>query len=121
MSIDECPHCGAPLRPNAVACRECGSDIETGWSDDIDYHSVELPEEPLPSGRSANFRTVAIICVVLMLGGAGALFSLGRKEVAGTILILALLLPVALMKLPGESDDDRDEPPVPKSDRYGPR
>ncbi len=119
MSTDFCPHCDAPLRPNAVACRECGSDLETGWSSDIDYHSIELPEEPLPTGRSANFRTIAIICVVLMLAGVLAL--LGIKDVAGVVLVLALFLPVALSKLPGRDEPDQDEPQVPKSDRYGKR
>ena len=29
-----CPHCGAKVRRDAASCRECGSDAETGWSDD---------------------------------------------------------------------------------------
>ena len=29
-----CPHCGAPVAVGAISCRECGSDAETGWSDE---------------------------------------------------------------------------------------
>jgi len=27
-----CSHCGAPLKRKASFCRECGSDLDTGWS-----------------------------------------------------------------------------------------
>jgi hypothetical protein len=66
-----CPHCDSPLSPRAVACRECGSDIETGWSDDVDYHSVALPEDdPSPRARGPWIKTIAILCVFALLGGA---------------------------------------------------
>ena len=32
----DCPHCGAKVRCGALACPECGSDDETGWSEDWD-------------------------------------------------------------------------------------
>lgn len=38
-----CPHCGAPVRRGARACRECGSDARTGWSDEADLPGLELP------------------------------------------------------------------------------
>ena len=44
-----CPHCGEELADNARACRGCGSDAETGWSEDIEYHSVEIPEFSYPT------------------------------------------------------------------------
>jgi hypothetical protein len=37
-----CPHCGAQVPSNATACPECGSDEETGWSENADY------DEPFP-------------------------------------------------------------------------
>ena len=42
----DCPHCGAPVKSTARACRECGSDLKTGWQseDEIDYQSIELPD-----------------------------------------------------------------------------
>ena len=41
---DECPNCGAPLKPDAVFCHECGSDAETGWREDSDLESLDLPQ-----------------------------------------------------------------------------
>ena len=38
-----CPHCGAPVPRGASACRECGSDGRTGWSEDADLTGLELP------------------------------------------------------------------------------
>lgn len=42
----ECPNCGADVAVGSKACRECGSDATTGWSDsdDLDYTSVDLPD-----------------------------------------------------------------------------
>ena len=59
--MDECPHCGEPIEEDATFCRHCGSDEETGWSPDVDYYSVELPEdddelEPLPPPPPEDLR-----------------------------------------------------------------
>ena len=43
--MEECPHCGEPLEDSAESCPHCGSDFETGWKSDLDYYSVELPED----------------------------------------------------------------------------
>ena len=48
--MEVCPHCGEELKPGALSCRSCGSDAATGWKEDLDYYSVELPEDP-PSKR----------------------------------------------------------------------
>jgi hypothetical protein len=37
-----CPHCGADVPMSAAACRECGSDNETGWSEDADVWDAEI-------------------------------------------------------------------------------
>lgn len=63
-----CPHCGEPLPENATFCRYCGSDAETGWDEDVDYHSVELPErewdEEAESSRTSTFTQVtAWVCL----------------------------------------------------------
>ncbi len=41
-----CPNCGADVAVGAKACRECGSDAQTGWQSeaDVDYASVDLPD-----------------------------------------------------------------------------
>lgn len=45
--MQDCPHCGAEVAEGRLACRECGSDIETGWGDphEIDYQSVDLGDD----------------------------------------------------------------------------
>ena len=40
-----CPHCGESIRRDALSCRHCGSDDNTGWSYATDYDGVDLPEE----------------------------------------------------------------------------
>ncbi len=72
----ECPNCGAEVAANARACRECGSDANTGWKhgDELDYQSVEIPDgyggefDSKPS-RSAllSRRAVAVVALVVAL------------------------------------------------------
>ena len=38
-----CPHCGADVPMSAAACRECGSDNETGWSEDAHVWEAGIP------------------------------------------------------------------------------
>jgi Uncharacterised protein family UPF0547. len=45
MSPTVCPNCGAEVPANAKACPECGSDEETGWSDEAYTGGLDLPEE----------------------------------------------------------------------------
>ncbi|MCI0745153.1 MAG: zinc ribbon domain-containing protein [Verrucomicrobia subdivision 3 bacterium] len=40
-----CPNCGADVPPNALACPECGSDHETGWSDEATGQRIGLPDD----------------------------------------------------------------------------
>lgn len=42
---DICPHCGADLPRNAKACPECGSDEETGWSEEARASGADLPDD----------------------------------------------------------------------------
>jgi transcription elongation factor Elf1 len=35
-----CPHCGAQVRVGAAACRACGSDADTGWSDEAETYAA---------------------------------------------------------------------------------
>lgn len=43
MTPDVCPVCGAVVPEKAKACPECGSDDETGWSDEGRADSLGLP------------------------------------------------------------------------------
>jgi hypothetical protein len=40
-----CPNCGAEVPANAKAYPECGSDEETGWSEEAHTGGLDLPEE----------------------------------------------------------------------------
>ncbi len=45
MAPEICPHCGAEVPPEAKVCPACGSDEQTGWSDDAYTGGLGLPEE----------------------------------------------------------------------------
>jgi ribosomal protein L40E len=41
-----CPVCGADVHPNALACRECGADHNSGWREDAGAEDgLDLPDE----------------------------------------------------------------------------
>ena len=40
-----CSHCGAEVPAKALACPECGSDKNTGWSDQTIYDGTDI-EDP---------------------------------------------------------------------------
>jgi hypothetical protein len=40
-----CPHCGTEVPRNAKACPECGSDENTGWSENASIGGLNLPDE----------------------------------------------------------------------------
>ena len=81
-----CPHCGAEFRAGAKACRNCGSDAETGWSaeawqevsgyaepdaddDDEEYREFlarEFPDETAASPGSLSW-TMKLMIVLLVL------------------------------------------------------
>lgn len=42
---DICPNCGAEVPAKAKACPECGSDEQTGWSEQARYDSLDLPDD----------------------------------------------------------------------------
>ena len=67
-STFECPHCGAPVPAGRLACPECGSDAGTGWqsSEEIDYQSVELPDDHQPASSRPTLM-VPIVSAVLVL------------------------------------------------------
>lgn len=46
-----CPHCGALVASGALACAECGSDAQSGWSEQAEAWAGDLPTG---YGRSDN-------------------------------------------------------------------
>lgn len=49
-----CPNCGAEVSPKAKACPECGSDENTGWSEDTMYDALDLPEVETPDEQPSS-------------------------------------------------------------------
>jgi hypothetical protein len=45
MTPEVCPNCGAEVPRNAKACPECGSDEQTGWSEEAHTGGLGLPDE----------------------------------------------------------------------------
>jgi hypothetical protein len=45
MSPGVCPNCGAEVPPRTKACPECGSDEQTGWSEEARQDGLDLPDE----------------------------------------------------------------------------
>lgn len=89
-----CSHCGAKVAAPALACPECGSDAQTGWSEDaaawageppagydeddeFDYEETlrneGLAEDGRPSRETLRRRRLAavslllVVCIVLWL------------------------------------------------------
>ena len=43
-----CPHCGAEVPEEALACPECGSCSETGWSTKASYDRIGVDSDDEP-------------------------------------------------------------------------
>ncbi len=50
MRPEICPNCGAEVPPDAKACPACGSDENTGWSEDAETSGLNLPGEEFDYG-----------------------------------------------------------------------
>ena len=78
-----CPHCGAEVPPKARVCPECGSDAQTGWSQQAEGDGLDLPDEefdydkfvdrefgsakPVPDGIHWFWWIVAIVLLIAFL------------------------------------------------------
>lgn len=79
-----CPNCGAEVPPKAKACPECGSDEQTGWSEQASYDNLDLPDEnfdyddfverefskakPIPRGIHWFWWLVAVLVLCALIG-----------------------------------------------------
>jgi hypothetical protein len=109
-----CPHCGAEVRPGALACRECGSDAETGWGDPDEISSLgaltSLPDalDPeLPAPRPTGGRRGLRIAGILGLGLAAAgilVWAVGWQigvRAAAVVAVIALAVSFRITPAPG--------------------
>lgn len=70
-----CPNCEAEVPLKSLACPECGSDKNTGWSDDTIYDGLGLPEEDTINQQTSTslfqnkyfISIVTIISIVIFL------------------------------------------------------
>jgi hypothetical protein len=83
MPPEICPNCGAEVPANAKACPECGSDEDTGWSEEAEAGGLDLPDEtfnyeefverefggkkPMPHGIRWYWWIIALILAVTFL------------------------------------------------------
>jgi hypothetical protein len=83
MAPEVCPNCGAEVPPNARSCPECGSDENTGWSDEAYASGLDLPDEqfdydeftkrefgrksPIPRGLHWGWWLVGIALLIALL------------------------------------------------------
>lgn len=68
----ECPNCGAQVPGDALSCPECGSDDDTGWSEDTIYDGVDFPdpygdEDPQESGGWTWIIIAGVLVIALVL------------------------------------------------------
>ncbi len=83
-----CPHCGAAVPSDASACRECGSDDETGWSESAAYGFFYDDEpETSPSRSTTWVKPLMAFLVILVLSSY-----LAYNLTWGKYLVLILLL-----------------------------
>jgi hypothetical protein len=73
-----CPFCGAEISLRAKACRECGADDQTGWSDktyldgidlgdDLDYDKIAASEFGTGRKRPKHLVRTVIAAFLLLL------------------------------------------------------
>jgi hypothetical protein len=64
-----CPYCGGDVPIKALACPNCGSDEETGWSEEAKYMHLlpEREEEPVAASRRGDWRGPAVVAVALLV------------------------------------------------------
>ena len=74
-----CPHCGAEVDIDAVACPACGSDEETGWSEGTAYDGLDLyDDEPVPPGYSPRMKwAITAVTILILSAFIAAIFRWG--------------------------------------------
>ena len=87
---ETCPVCGEDVPRNALACRECGADYNSGWKDDAAlYDGLDLPDDSFDyrefvaqefqSSRRTGIKPVWWITGVVLLVALILLFFYGAR------------------------------------------
>lgn len=117
MEESPCTHCGELIPDDATHCRHCGSDLETGWNPDVEYHSIVLPDPPgtdtpmeahyeTPEQAARNRRiAIAVLLALLVVGTLTPVR--GLRALCGGLLALVFAgwVIYALFIHPGGQDD----------------
>lgn len=75
-----CPNCGAFVPEDALACPDCGSDYETGWSERAYAQRLDLPDdefdydefvkEEFGNKEKPRFRKFGALWIIVAIGVA---------------------------------------------------
>lgn len=66
-----CPVCGEVVKADALACPHCGSDDETGWSQDTAYDGMDLPIDdqwPINEAPARRRKAFSLAAACLLIG-----------------------------------------------------
>ncbi|OUU23152.1 MAG: hypothetical protein CBC13_06030 [Planctomycetia bacterium TMED53] len=100
--MQDCPHCGAEVAEGRLACRECGSDFDTGWGDpsEIDYQSVDLGEGFTEEEKVRQKSYQRLIASILIAGlPVGLVFwFLPTQKALGMGVVILIILGVVFSK-----------------------
>jgi uncharacterized membrane protein YvbJ len=67
-----CPVCGEAVQADALACPGCGSDDETGWSEEAAYDDLDLPDTAEENQSITRVRSRWVLTIgfaLLLLAG----------------------------------------------------
>lgn len=79
-----CPNCYEEIdNHEAQVCPHCGSDAETGWKSDADYHSIELPEDEPFDLETPVYREDHTLRLTGLIGPALVAFTLVLFVIVG--------------------------------------
>ncbi len=96
--MEDCPHCGAEVADGRLACRECGSDFDTGWGDpnEIDYQSVDLGDgfSEEEKTRKNGYQKLIVSIVIAGLPMGLVFYWMPTNEALAISLIILLFLGV---------------------------
>ncbi len=89
-----CPHCYAEVPSGAPACPKCGSDEETGWSEDTAYDGLFLPHNEMESEQATSVPWLKYVMGVVALLTLTAFVASSLR--ATVVYLLPLLLAVSV-------------------------
>ncbi|MBF0199599.1 MAG: zinc-ribbon domain-containing protein [Planctomycetes bacterium] len=62
-----CPNCGFELKAQALFCPKCGSDENTGWSEDTIYDDIGLPDASQNEAKKKSVIKQDLIYLIMII------------------------------------------------------